>query len=753
MTDSPKADSPHTDSPKTLDHRLHSAFEWILPRLPSRLGERVREATGGRFGIGSQIVVGLGGGVLLTIVSIVLALVLMSIVNNQQTRVAQEYMPGLAGAVGVARFSAELGRATPELLAASNPQDLDEVRLEVSGSQDRLLDALEEVAAAEESQDDAGTGQSVVPLADSLRAVVEDIYQSVLNRMNHQQRLEMLDQQLAAVGLTVENDVLEGEIDDQHFFMRTGLRELGDIPLPESQRRTVAELDHKDGLSDFKASWNRGTALTSLAMRQEDVEVLNATRERVGTAFTNMTDALEDIRRRPRERLLEFVNELQDIYDGPDGVFATRTAELQELAAAEALVAESDRITTQLVNQVEMLTGGVQASAQQAADRSNTLVQVGVWFLLTVTVLTITLGVVAWKFFGERLLVRMGRLSDATRRMSKGDLEVQVQIEGNDELTDMAGALEVFRQHAVEVQRLNLVEKLAAEVQSKNDELEDTLENLRRTQQQVVKQEKLASLGALTAGIAHEIRNPLNFVNNFAVLSTELIEELREELEGGEEGDGELDKEFIDEILDDLNTNVVKVNEHGQRANSIVEGMLAHSRDDSGESEAVDINAMVDEYARLAYHGMRGVDSTFNVDMVKEFDPNAGEVDAIARDLSRVFLNVVTNACQATHVRRQKEEDSSYLPMVRVKTEARDKKVRVTVRDNGTGIPDEVLGKIFDPFFTTKTGTGGTGLGLSISHEIVEEHGGKMEVDTKPGEFTEFVITLPRRSHVGTGAS
>ena len=285
-------------------------------------------------------------------------------------------------------------------------------------------------------------------------------------------------------------------------------------------------------------------------------------------------------------------------------------------------------------------------------------------------------------------------------------------------------------------------------MQSKNDELEDTLENLRRTQQQVVKQEKLASLGALTAGIAHEIRNPLNFVNNFAMLSTELIEELREELAGGEDGNGELDKEFIEEILDDLNTNVVKVNEHGRRANSIVEGMLAHSRDDSGEAEAVDINAMVDEYTRLAYHGMRGVDSSFNVDMIKEFDPNAGEVEAIARDLSRVFLNVVTNACQATHVRRQKEEDSSYLPTVRVKTEADEKKVRVTVRDNGTGIPDEVLGKIFDPFFTTKTGTGGTGLGLSISHEIVQEHGGKMEVDTKPGEFTEFVITLPRKGHV-----
>ena len=738
-----------TESRKTLDHRLHSAFEWLLERLPSRLGERVRKATGGRFGIGSQIVLGLGGGVLLTVVSIVLALILMSIVSARQTQVAEEYMPALVAAVDVARSSAELGRATPGMLAATNPADLDEVRLQVTRTQELLRTAVEAVTGTDETPDGtAGAGREVLPLADSQLTIVQSIYQSVNSRMNHQQRLEVLEAELARVGLTVENNVLEGEIDDQLFFMRTGLRQLGDSPAPESRRRTVAELDHKDGLSDFKAAWNRVTALIAQAMTENDVEQLQATLERVETAFTDMTEALEDIRRRPRDRLQELVNELRDLYRSPDGVFATRTAELEEVMAAEALVARSDRITSELVNQVEMLTGGVEASAQRAADRSNTLVQVGVWFMLTVTVLTISLGLVAWKFFGERLLVRMGRLSHATRRMSKGDLDVQVRIEGNDELTDMAGALEVFRQHAVEVQRLNLVEKLAAEVQSKNDELEDTLQNLRRTQQQVIKQEKLASLGALTAGIAHEIRNPLNFVNNFAMLSTELIEELREELDGGEGGDGEPDREFIDEILDDLNTNVVKVNEHGQRANSIVEGMLAHSREEAGQAEAVEINSMVDEYTKLAYHGMRGVDSTFNVELVKEFDPNAGTIDAIARDISRVFLNVITNACHATHARRLKEEDPDYLPSVRVKTEARNGKVRVSVRDNGTGIPEDILGRIFDPFFTTKAGTGGTGLGLSISHEIVEEHGGTMEVDTKLGEFTEFVITIPRQGHL-----
>ena len=736
-----------SDSKSTLDYRLHSTFEWILKRLPSRAGERIRKATGSRFGIGTQIVVGLGGGVFLTIISVLVALILMSVVSNLQARGAGEYMPALAGAVDVARYSADLGRATPGLLAAATPQDLDEIRSEVNATQNLLRAALQEIAEAEVVRE-ADQDESVIPLADSLLAIVEEVYQVVLNRMNHQQRLGVLEDRLAQVGLRVENDVLEGEIDDQYFFMRTGLRELADAPVAASQRRTVAELNHKDGLSDFKAAWNRGSALISQAMTQDDVQIVAATRERVGAAFTDMTEALQDIRRRPREQLQELVSELRDLYSAQDGVFAIRTIELREAVDAEALIALSDQITTELVNQVEVLTGGVESSSQEAANRSRTLVSVGVWVLVAVTALTIFLGIVAWKFFGERLLVRMGHLADAMRRMSKGDFDVEVQIVGNDELTDMAGALEVFRHNAVEVQRLNLVEKLAAEVQSKNDELKDTLDNLRRTQQQVVKQEKLASLGALTAGIAHEIRNPLNFVNNFAMLSTELVEELREEITGeSEDGNGELDTEFISELLDDLNTNVVKVNEHGQRANSIVDGMLAHSRDDSGDAEPVDINAMVDEYTRLAYHGMRGVDSTFNVDMIKEFDPNAGKVEAIARDLSRVFLNVVTNACHATNARRKKEEDSDYLPTVRVKTQGDERIVRVTVRDNGTGIPDEILGKIFDPFFTTKSGTGGTGLGLSISHEIIEEHGGRMEVETELGEFTEFVISIPRSFH------
>ena len=736
-----------TDAPRTLDHRLHSAFEWILARLPSWLGDRVRNATGGRLGIGTQIVLGLGGGVLLTVVSIILALILMSIVSRQQTEVTDTHMPALTDAFDVSKLSAEIQRAIPGLLAAATPEDLDAVRLQVVNTQQDLRDAVDSVAGPDgASAADEGIGEVVVPLVDSLVQNIDQIHQSAYRRMNYMDTLTSLGAQLQDVSQRLQNNVLEGEVDDQVFFMRTGLRELTDSPVPDSRRRTLAELTHYNGLMTFKAYQNQATALITRARLETDIQQLRATRERVETALSDVTEALADIRPRPRARLQELVAELDDLYSSQEGIFATRTAVLEELAAADALVARGNRITQDLVERVDNLTQNAENSAGDAAERSQTLVQLGVWFMLLVTVVTIGLGYVAWKFFGERLLVRMGHLSDATRQMSSGDLDVQVEIEGDDELTDMAGALEVFRQHAVEVQRLNLVEKLAAEVQAKNDKLEDTLENLRRTQQQVVKQEKLASLGALTAGIAHEIRNPLNFINNFAALSSELIEELKEELEEANNGDGEVDQEYLNEILGDLNTNVVKVNEHGQRANRIVEGMLAHSRDEAGEVESIDINLMVQEYAKLAYHGIRGTDSTFNVDMIHQYDKDAGNVDAIARDLSRVFLNIITNACHATQA-RGRNEDGSYHPMVTIGTEGRERDVRITVRDNGTGMPDEVVRKIFDPFFTTKSGTQGTGLGLSISHEIVQEHGGKIEVETEEGEGTEFRITLPRKGY------
>jgi len=735
-----------TPLPKSIDARLHHGFEWLLERLPSRLGSRLKRATGGRLGIGTQIVVGLGGGVLLTIVSILMALVLMSVVSGRQREITRDHIPALVSAFDVAQRSAELVGATPGLLAATGADELERILAELEATKDLLKETVAAVAESQDGEPESSVvvRSEVVPLVDSLVVVVQELGTSVVSRLNHQSRLRELGVALDGVTLNLQQRI-EGEVDDQHFFMRVGLRELEDMPVADSRRRTMAELNHYSGLLLFKAYQNEVTAQVAQAMTENDRQQLRVNRERFQTALNDVEEALDEVRPRARDRLRALMEEMESLSVSPRGVFATKDGELEEIAAAAALVVRSNRIAERLVERAEALKEDADSAAFGAAASSQTLVQLGVWFMLVVSVLTIVLGMVAWKVFGERLLVRMRRLSIATRKMSRGDLEVQVEIEGNDELTDMADALEVFRQHALEVQRLNLVEELAKEVQAKNSELEETLDNLQRTQQQVIKQEKLASLGALTAGVAHEIRNPLNFVNNFATLSAELIEELGEEVADlGKEGGEELDPEYVGEILADLRMNLTKVNEHGERANSIVDGMLAHSRDEAGRVESVDVNALVREYARLAYHGMRGTDSSFNCDMIYQIDQDAGKIDAVTSDLSRVFLNVITNACHATQARAAKEDDS-YMPAVTITTEGGEDDVTVSVRDNGTGIPDDILGRIFDPFFTTKPGTTGTGLGLSISHEIVQEHGGKFEVDTEPGSFTEFRITIPRK--------
>ncbi len=730
---------------KQSDDRIQRAFEWVLARLPGRIGARARRATGGRFGIGSQIVTGLGGGVLLTVGTILLALLLMSIVERGQSEVTQEHIPALLAGHRVTRHSEALVRASPQLLSAGDPGTLEQVRAAVLQEQDSLQFWVGEVGGG------AGIDADVAGLAEDLVASINEIHESVGNRMAYNTRLVEMAAIVEETALRLQS-VLEEAIDDQYFFIRTGLRELTDVPAPVSRRQDIGEINHLYGLVSFKAWQNQAITLIQQALTETDAELLLANRERLETALRNVGAALPRIRPLLRETLADAVNVPRELYEGPTGIFQTRRRELEEIGRAEELLERNRQTTAELVIGVQSLMERVEDSARDAANRSAFLVRAGFWFLLAVILFTIGAARIAWKTFGHSLIARLSGLFETTRRMSEGDLEVKVRVEGNDEVTDMAQALEVFRRHALEVQRLNLVEKLAQEVQTKNEALEQTLDDLRRTQEQVITQEKLASLGALTAGIAHEIRNPLNFVNNFSVLSRELVDELKEELNEVAEGGAELDREFIEEILGDLDLNMTKVREHGGRADRIVEGMLAHSREDAGDAETIDVNELVDEYAKLAYHGLRGTDSSFNVTLDRDFDEDAGEVTGIARDLSRVFLNIVTNACHATAARKERE-GADYSPVVALKTRGCEDHVIVSIRDNGTGIPDSIVRKIFEPFFTTKSGTQGTGLGLSISRDIVVGHGGELEVESEPGEFTEFRIKLLRKSNVSEVAA
>ena len=285
--------------------------------------------------------------------------------------------------------------------------------------------------------------------------------------------------------------------------------------------------------------------------------------------------------------------------------------------------------------------------------------------------------------------------------------------------------------------------RLFESVEARTRELAKSLEDLRTAQDRLVQTEKLASLGQLTAGIAHEIKNPLNFVNNFSAVSVELIDELREALAGAHL-DSKLRAE-IGEIADMLQGNLDKVVQHGKRADSIVKNMLLHSRQGSGEHRPVDINALVEESLNLAYHGARAEKQGFNITLEKSFDPAAGEVDLFPQEITRVLLNLISNGFYATTKRKAEANGGNYEPTLAAATRSLGDRVEIRIRDNGTGIPPDVKEKMFNPFFTTKPAGEGTGLGLSLSHDIiVKQHGGSIEVDTQPGEFTEFRIVLPR---------
>jgi signal transduction histidine kinase len=267
-------------------------------------------------------------------------------------------------------------------------------------------------------------------------------------------------------------------------------------------------------------------------------------------------------------------------------------------------------------------------------------------------------------------------------------------------------------------------------------EIEKAYHELKATQSQLIQSEKMASLGELTAGIAHEIQNPLNFVNNFSEVSTELIDEMNVELDKGNFDD-------VKDIASDLKQNLDKINHHGKRAGDIVKGMLQHSRSSSGIKEPTDINALADEYLRLAYHGLKAKDKEFNATLKTDFDESIGNISIIPQDIGRVILNIITNAFYVVD-EKKKSGIEGYEPTVSVSTKKINDKVEVKVADNGNGIPQKILDKIFQPFFTTKPTGEGTGLGLSLSYEIITKgHGGRLSIESTEGNGTTFIIELP----------
>lgn len=350
--------------------------------------------------------------------------------------------------------------------------------------------------------------------------------------------------------------------------------------------------------------------------------------------------------------------------------------------------------------------------------------------------------VLAGIFLARRMVGPIQALRSGAERIGSGDFSQRISIRTGDELEGLANQ---FNHMGARLQESYA--DLENKVEQRTAELRQSLNDLHAAQDRLIQTEKLASLGQLTAGIAHEIKNPLNFVNNFSAVSTELIDELNAALQLSAL-DGKT-REEVDELTGMLKSNLEKVVQHGKRADSIVRNMLLHSREGSGEHRPSDINAVVEESLNLAYHGARAERPAFNVTLERDFDRAAGMADIYPQEIARVLLNLISNGFYAA-AKRKESAAGGFEPILSATTKDLGGRVEIRIRDNGTGIPHEVKEKMFNPFFTTKPAGEGTGLGLSMSHDIiVKQHGGTIDVNTEPGIFTEFIITLPRTMAAG----
>lgn len=368
---------------------------------------------------------------------------------------------------------------------------------------------------------------------------------------------------------------------------------------------------------------------------------------------------------------------------------------------------------------LEGLMEDLSAEADETGARAREEAHQAVEISIVVVVVAVAVGIVLTFVVFRSIADPLRRLVAAIDGIRSGDLGTEIPRFGGDELGSMSRALG----------------------------------ELKQAQTSLVHAEKLALLGQLTAGIAHEIKNPLNFVNNFSALSVELLDDLKATL-GKSIADLDDDaRADAEDLLATLTGNMRKIGEHGRRADGIVKSMLAHSREGPGERRPAELNALVEESLNLAYHGARATDPTFNVTLDRDFDPDAGTVRIVPPDISRVLLNLFTNGFHATQERLRREGDTGYRPTVHVSTRRIDGFVEIRVRDNGTGIPPAAVSKIFTPFFTTKPAGEGTGLGLSLSYDIVvHQHGGRLDVDTRQNDYTEFVVQLPDAEEASAGS-
>ena len=722
-------DRPATDPGEALALRPSTSSE----------GGEAEKGRGLRLGIGPQLYIGLLGGVLLTLSVSLVAYFSFHQIIQHGSRLTESSIPNLSSAVDAARQSSVVVNGALRLISASSLQEHGTVAEELAREQSALSTLVQELASR------TAFGEQTRLIEDHLAELsvhLELIQESAARRLVIAQTLERLKQELAETNRRIEQNIVT-LIDDQEFYLVEGLRRLQDQPSPINERASEAELTYSRDLTTLNHQANLAVLLLGNALVLSDRGLLPPLRERFRSAVQNFRRAYERLSaRRPDSLLGTDLERLDQMGEADEGILPLREEILLRLEQEQAALAKGREASALLLAEVNTLVAEINDEAVDSSTAAQSAAQTGRLLLGVLNVLSISGALLlGWLFVGRYMIRRLVGLATAMRSMAGGDLEVPVEVKGNDEVTDMANALEVFRRYALEVQRLNLVEKLAEELDAKNRTLEQTLENLKQAQEQIIAEQKLASLGQLTAGVAHEIKNPLNFVSNFSEVSVELVDEIHEVMEEAKTGEVEISEE-IEPILADLRLNLQKVKEHSKRADGIVRSMLEHSRSGPGNWRETDLNALLKQYVDLSYHAVRAHNTDFNMTLTQDLDPEMGMLTVVPQDIGRVFLNLVTNACQALDEKRQ-NSDGGYEPELRIASRRLEDHAEFDIRDNGTGIPEELRERIFEPFMTTKKPGEGTGLGLSLITDILTRHGGSIRLDTEEGVFTEMRVILP----------
>ena len=714
-----------------------------------------------RFSIGLQLYVILGVFVALIMLTSLLGRVSLLEMNDIQKNITEHHIPELSIAIRMGQESVALANIAPSLRVARSEKEVQAVRATVDKHAERLDEVLQQL---EKINFDTETSMVVLSkfkdfskdLLNNLQLLEKSVYTTIDIRKKLKVSTEKSLQEARAL-----NNFLLARIDDQTFFLNTGWKELAQKrSVPPARRLRGGAVDYYRSLMTLRSQSQRAANLLGETVQVANGDLIQPLRERFQAAVDTCERMLQRItdkelhqKARGRYEMIKSIGLGGDnaregaAHDG--GLFHMMEMVFQEEEQQSNYLSSNNRIVQVLSQQTEMLIKAIRSASSGTSELFAEAISNRRNEFFALNIISVIIAILVGNFLVRKNLIgRIKNLSSTMITLSEGNLRTPLTIRGNDEITDMSRSLEVFRQHAYEAQKLELVERLAKENQEKNVALESTINKLKNAQQQMIMQEKLASLGQLTSGIAHEIKNPLNFITNFSLVSRELLEDIsREVADIGEKMPSE-NKTFIEEVLRDLYGNMEKINFHGQRANDIVKGMLQHSRGgDSGTAEEIVFARFLDSTINLAYQGKRTSSKEFNVDIKKTYDENIDKVTINPQDVSRVILNLVTNACDAVEEKRKASpKDSGYQPTIWVETRKVGKPdhpmAEIRVRDNGPGIPEELAQKVFDPFFTTKPTDKGTGLGLSLSHDIIAKHRGVLKLQ-RLEEGTEFIIELP----------